>query len=336
MAMMLVLTAVLAMACQGAAKAECFVEPCFRKDAVVVHRNITYGEAYDPVLKRVEVLTLDVYLPPDSDTRPLRPAAVLVHGGSFVEGNSQSDSEPQLAYELVTRGYVAVSINCEALIASYSPTRPLRCPAHWPCRHHPPTDRLDGSIGLTSDIPGEDAGEDAKAAIRFVRSMNLTWRVDPAKVMIAGDSAGAVTALWVGYAMTDRPGHSGNPGFSDAVGAVVSVSGEMKSQAFCKTVTPTPLNCTLSDPSKDYVGNITGPPQPPLLMLHGTADLTVPYVNGLEVYTRAKDVGLPALMLTVPDAGHVPFDSLFYNATRLGQFMTFLADNFATNSTCAC
>jgi acetyl esterase/lipase len=68
--------------------------------------------------------------------------------------------------------------------------------------------------------------------------------------MIAGDSAGAVTALWVGYAMTDRPGHSGNPGFSDAVGAVVSVSGEMKSQAFCKTVTPTPLNCTLSDPSK--------------------------------------------------------------------------------------
>jgi hypothetical protein len=64
MAMMLVLTAVLAMVCQGAAKAECFVEPCFRKDAVVVHRNITYGEADDPVLKRVKVLTLDVSVHP--------------------------------------------------------------------------------------------------------------------------------------------------------------------------------------------------------------------------------------------------------------------------------
>lgn len=197
-------------------------------------------------------------------------------------------------------------------------------------------DRLDGSIGLTTDLPAEAATEDAKAAVRFVRKMNVSWRIDPAKVMIAGDSAGAVTALWVGYASAGRHGSSGNAGFSDEVGAVVSVSGELKSQAFCKVIVPKPFGCSLNLPNKDYVGNVTGPPQPPLVILHGTADYTVPYVNGLEVYTRAKSVGLPALLLTVPGGGHVPFDSLFNNATRMDQLMTFLDLQFAANSTCAC
>ena len=46
------------------------------------------------------------YFPPDKDTRLQRPAAVLVHGGSFISGNAGSDQEPTLAYELVTRGCV--------------------------------------------------------------------------------------------------------------------------------------------------------------------------------------------------------------------------------------
>ena len=50
--------------------------------------------------------SLSSYLPPSTDTRTHRPAAVLVHGGSFISGNSRSDEEPTLAYELVTRGYV--------------------------------------------------------------------------------------------------------------------------------------------------------------------------------------------------------------------------------------
>eukprot|EP00035_Acanthoeca_spectabilis_P007415 m.136470 g.136470 ORF g.136470 m.136470 type:complete len:251 (+) comp13945_c0_seq2:156-908(+) len=191
-------------------------------------------------------------------------------------------------------------------------------------------DGLDGSIGLTTDLPAEAATEDAKAAVRFVRKMNVSWSLDPTKVMIAGDSAGA------GYASAGRHGSSGNAGFSDEVGAVVSVSGELKSQAFCKVIVPKPFGCSLNLPNKDYVGNVTGPPQPPLVILHGTADYTVPYVNGLEVYTRAKSVGLPALLLTVPGGGHVPFDSLFNNATRMDQLMTFLDLQFATNSTCAC
>lgn len=55
--------------------------------------------------------------------------------------------------------------------------------------------RLDGKLGLQTDVPCEDASDDAKAAIRFVRMMNESWRVDPSRVMIGGDSAGAVTSL---------------------------------------------------------------------------------------------------------------------------------------------
>ena len=39
--------------------------------------------------------------------RTARPAAVLVHGGSFETGSSTSDDEPVLAQNLVARGYVA-------------------------------------------------------------------------------------------------------------------------------------------------------------------------------------------------------------------------------------
>lgn len=41
-------------------RGECFVDTCWSVSDVVVQRNITYGSAYDPVLKRNLTLTLDV------------------------------------------------------------------------------------------------------------------------------------------------------------------------------------------------------------------------------------------------------------------------------------
>ena len=39
-------------------------------------------------------------------------------------------------------------------------------------------------------------------------------------------------------------------------------------------------------------------------MLHGTADMGVPYVNGKAVYDKAQSVGLPSKFITMDGQGH--------------------------------
>jgi len=46
------------------------------------------------------------------------------------------------------------------------------------------------------------------------------------------------------------------------------------------------------------------------MQIHGTADTTVPYVNGKEVNTRAQSVGLSSSLITLDGAGHVPWDRI--------------------------
>ena len=45
-------------------------------------------------------------------------------------------------------------------------------------------------------------------------------------------------------------------------------------------------------------------------MLHGTKDMTVPYVNGKAVYDRAQKVGLSSTLITIEGAGHVPMKEI--------------------------
>jgi carboxylesterase type B len=87
------------------------VDPVFSTHEIVVQKDIKYGSAYNNETKSTQILTLDAYFPPASDKRTARPAAVLVHGGSFETGDSRSDDEPVLAQNLVERGYVAVYVH---------------------------------------------------------------------------------------------------------------------------------------------------------------------------------------------------------------------------------
>lgn len=135
------------LACQitGALAANaCFVDPIWSSKDVVVQKAIKYGSAFNNATRKQQTLLLDAYFPPASDARSKRPAAVLVHGGSFQFGDRTSDGEPAFAKLLVERGFVVVSID-------YRLTG-----AYWT---------------LESRQPATDASEDARAAIRFVRKM---------------------------------------------------------------------------------------------------------------------------------------------------------------------
>ena len=166
----------------------CFVDEAWPAADVQVTSDVVYGSNFNNVTGEEQTLLLDIYEPPASDNRTLRPGVVLVHGGSFMGGDKTSDGEPAYATRLAQRGFVAVSIDY----------------------------RLTGESEehlSESTRPEEDATEDARAAVRAMRAYAAQYRIDSSRIALSGDSAGAITSLWLGYrkGRAQLNGTSGNP-----------------------------------------------------------------------------------------------------------------------------
>jgi dipeptidyl aminopeptidase/acylaminoacyl peptidase len=190
--------------------------------------DIEYGTAPDLQGNPVS-LKLDLYQPAgDQVTR--RPVIIWVHGGGFSAGNKSNGADWATAF--ARRGFVAISLGYRLL-------------ATGPC-------------GGTGPVPEHcftaayAAQHDAQAAVRFLRRHADFLRIDPDRIAMAGESAGAVTSLLVGW-RRDDPGTSGNPGPPSDIRAAVSVAGGL------------PIN--------DHIG----PGDAPSFFFHGTADTTVPF-----------------------------------------------------------
>jgi len=282
-------TLVLAMAATAnAVPPQCYLDPLWNASSLRVLSDIVFGSSFNNKTGVQQELLLDAYLPPESDNLSKSPVAVLVHGGGFTDGDKAWSQVPQLAVAFAQRGLAAVSVNY----------------------------RLTGDYwSWESDRPALDAVEDVRAAVRFVRSVAAAQRLDVARILLAGESAGAVTALYLGYAkVAQYEGASGNPGWPSTVAGVISISGELRQQAYCDSVVPQPTGCQIEtgvDHTNDVQGAASPFAQPPLLVLHGTADTTVPYVDGKAVYDRAQAVGLSSELISMEGAAHVPWDVIF-------------------------
>jgi para-nitrobenzyl esterase len=217
--------------------------------------DVTYGSAVNQSGQNVTLL-LDVY-EPTGDTVDARPAIVWVHGGSFAFGNKSSPEIVDEANTFARKGYVTVSID-------YRLNNPGCTTVTAAC--------------ITAIV---DAKHDAQAAVRYLRANAATLGIDPGRIAIGGSSAGAITALNVGYGPEDV-GISGNPGFDSTVGAAVSLSGA------ALTTVPNP-------------GEAAG------LLFHGTADGLVQYQWALNTEAAATDAGLTVYLTTWEGQGHVPY-----------------------------
>jgi acetyl esterase/lipase len=137
-------------------------------------------------------------------------------------------------------------------------------------------------------IPGTgaaiDAKYDAQAAVRWFRANSATYNINAAQISMAGASAGAITSLIVAYT-SDDPGDSGNPGYPSDISAVIDVSGSLYGQA----------------------DGLMESGEPPLMIVHGTNDSTVPYSGATELVAAAEADGIPYELHTFEGEGHGVF-----------------------------
>ena len=227
---------------------------------VQVTRDIQYGSAPDREGKPV-ALRLDLYEPTGDDVGR-RPAVIWAHGGGFSGGDKGGPISVAEAQHFARLGYVAVSINYRLLA-------PRGC---------------NGTGGASADCTSAAiaAIDDAQAAVRWLRANAAAHRVDPRRIAIGGESAGAIVAAGVGVT-ADDPGSSGNPGHPSHVAGWISISGGLPGGVF------------------------VDPRDAPGLLFAGTKDSIVPYQWSVETADAMRRHGLLAVFKTLEGAGHVPW-----------------------------
>jgi len=196
--------------------------------------------------------------------------------------------------------------------------------------------RLSGEAIFPASI------QDIKAAIRWLRSHASEYKIDPARAMTWGPSAGGTLAALASVscdvralepARTNQPagipdatagGTSGAAEISDCVMGSVSWFGVFdfatiaaqaaQERAMSRADRDAPewrmLGCFADECKKielaaaspvSYVNAKT----PPMLLIVGDADQTVPHLQTLEMAERLKTAGAPYDLIVIPGVDHV-------------------------------
>jgi predicted esterase len=236
--------------------------PLRYRDAVFAQVDVTRDLQYGGATAQngtATALKLDVYQP-RGDTQTKRPALVWVHGGGFSGGDKADLADADVSSTFARLGYVVVSINYRMITT--------------PCG--------GASIPPACFAAAVDAQHDAQAAVRWLRRNAAAYRLDTTRIGIGGISAGAITATEVGLRPED-PGTSGNPGFSSAVGAFVSIAGGLPNGVFASA------------------GDAPG------LLFHGDADAVVPFAWSAQTTETMLRAGVPAFIQPLAGGGHVDY-----------------------------
>jgi alpha-L-fucosidase 2 len=235
--------------------------------APALQTDIEYGQAGG------ESLRLDAGVPEGPGPFP---AVILVHGGAWNAGDkSGGPSKGYMApmQEPLTRGGFAwFSINY----------------------------RLAPKHRYPADV------EDVETAIRWVKAHAAEYRVDPRRIALSGESAGAhliamavvrateatrvaaVVPFYGPFNLLGRaqPGRPLAPNMVDLFGLKV-----MDAQA----------ERMLHDASPVY---FVKPGLPPFLLVHGTADSKVPYRQSTDLQAALRKAGVPCELLAVGGGDH--------------------------------
>ena len=264
-----------------------------------VAHPIAGNVAYAPVS---DLQQLDVYVP--AQGAPPYPVVVIIHGGGWTVGDKRGELPMAAIPSFLTLGFAVASVNYRLAPDAVFPAQLL----------------------------------DVKAAIRYLRDGAEGFGLDPDRIAVIGESAGAHLAALLGttqgLAEFDDPA-LGNPNVSSNVQAVVDLYGPANlatSDAQRVVNSPCPAepdpNIALllgaSPAAAPDLAAAASPitylqsdrPVPPFFIAHGDADCVVPYQQSVELHDAIEAVAPGRSELTiVPGSGHyLDFDFESINA----------------------
>jgi acetyl esterase/lipase len=232
---------------------------------------------------------LDLYVPTEHKNEPL---IVYVHGGGWEHGDKMGDSLNPNNLQLLWDGYAMASINYRLAPA-----------AVWPAQI-----------------------QDCKAAIRWLRAHAGDYGYNPDRIGVIGESAGGHLVAMLGVTSGDKAFDVGeNLNVSSDVACVVDLFGVGDFTLAANETSPALVNgakALFGGPAQDRpeLARSASPikyvhaSEPPMLVVHGTADRLVPYLQAEVLVEAMEKAGAPFYFHTVVGGGHNPYFGLTYNA----------------------
>ncbi|HEY8399668.1 MAG TPA: T9SS type A sorting domain-containing protein [Cytophagaceae bacterium] len=157
---------------------------------IATESDITYGTSVNFAGVDVD-LKMDISYPVDAPERLCgNPLILLIHGGGFSTGSKTDPTIKRLREEFAKRGYVAAAINYRL---GYFPSKISKnCNiSGWNCLNV-----ADSAEWYRAAYRGI---QDAKGALRYLINNKEQYKINPALVFVAGESAGAFISLGVAY-----------------------------------------------------------------------------------------------------------------------------------------
>lgn len=225
-----------------------------------VTSTVMYGQAADYTGKNTN-LQMDINLPA-ADTLVHRPLIIYCHGGGFTAGTRNNAFANKFCQAFAKRGYVTAGIDY----------------------------RLGIGTGGDMDVISAQvrAVQDAKAAVRYFKQTAIEkgnpYRIDTAQIYIAGESAGAIVALQMGYlkSVTDFS-EIGDPALLASLNGIEGVTTLPYSSKVAGVIS---LSGAILD--LNWLNNSTLP----VIMVHSSDDDVVPYKSGIVLpYTNTRLYG---------------------------------------------
>jgi len=221
---------------------------------------------------------MDIYLPPKDN----KPNALLIniHGGGWNHGVKESQTGFNLFFKA---GFAVANIEYR----------------------------------LTGQATAPAAVEDARCALACLIRNSAALNIDINKIVIMGSSAGGHLALMAGMLGNDhRFDSSCSLGQSMKVAAIIDKYGitDVWDWGYGKDKTSKSAINWLGGYSKDSIFarsvspiNYVSKNNPPVFIVHGDADPTVPYQQSVAFHKKLKDAGVAVKFITVPGGLHGKF-----------------------------
>ena len=245
------------------------------RPAVRVEKDVAYLEP-----DRAE--KADLYLPPVFEPGKKYPGIVIIHGGGWTGGDKAGARESNIGTTLAEHGYVCMSINY-ALAKAGAPTFPQNI-------------------------------QECKRAVRWLRKNAARFQLDAERIGAIGGSAGGhLTALLAVSGPEVGIDPKEDADYSCRIQAAVplyphcaaSWEGQVPPKPytslpmFAKPLADAPALWDSASPIKHLSND-----DPPMLILHGTADKTTPLDQSERFHQAAEEIGVPCELVIIEGAPH--------------------------------